>query len=243
MEVMNFKSVLYEMIDKKKTLDLENNMLHPTGMISRIQADFITSLIEDRNLAKCGESGVAYGASTVAICGGLNALEKRGIKCKHYGVDPFQYSQFNGAAIAALRRCGLEYFFELLDGPSHLMLPKLIERGEKLDMFFVDGWHTFDYSIIDVFFADKLLRPGGILLLHDFVMPSKRKVWGYLCSHRRYRPIQVPMRTTVRRILSCGKSLIGLDPRMGFANLTKPLLFGAEKLEDFEPTYDFFHNF
>ena len=241
---MNHVATLEQMLVQKKTYDIDGKERKVTGSVTRDQVDFITKIIKDRKLCKCVETGVAYGVSSVAICQALSKLEKMGLECKHWGVDPCQYSEFNGAAVAALRSSGLDHLFELLEGPSHIMLPKLVEQGVKVDMVFVDGWHTFDYTLIDVFLADKLLKPGGLLLMHDMPMPSKQKVLSYLCSHRKYRRIAgSPMRSLFRRILSCGKNTLLRGPRAGLVNLTQPMLFAAEKIQDYEPEHDFFHNF
>lgn len=240
---MKPSDILEQMLNEQKTYDLDGKERKVTGSISRPQADFMMNMIKARKLSKCVETGVAYGVSTVAICLALSELEDEGIECKHWGVDPCQYSEFNGAAIAALRRCGLNHLFELLEGPSHIMLPKLVERGDKVDMVFIDGWHTFDYTLIDVFYADKLLRPGGILMLHDMHMPSKRKVWGYLRTHRKFKRLPGPTRPLFRRILSFGKSTLLSGPRIGLVNLKQATLLVAEKTQDYEPGYDFFRNF
>jgi predicted O-methyltransferase YrrM len=235
-------TIIEQMLTEGKAYDIYGKERKVTGPISRSQADFMMEIIQARKLSKCAETGVAYGVSTVAICHALSALQKEGLKCKHWGVDPCQYSDFNGAAIAALRRCGLNHLFELLEGPSHIMLPKLLERGLKLDLVFVDGWHTFDYTLIDVFFADKLLRPGGILVMHDMQMPSKQKVWGYLKSHRKYRRLPGPASPLLQRVTSCFKATFLFGPWRGYLNLCQSLLV-AEKLEDLEPRHDFFRNF
>lgn len=242
-EQKNYLDILREIIVEARALDLDGNELHPTGYISLGEASFIMDLIKERKLARCVETGVAYGASTVAICGALSGLEQSGVVCKHYGIDPCQYSDYNGAAIAALRRCGIAHLFELIEGPSHLMLPRLIGKAERVDMVFVDGWHTFDYTLLDVFFADKLLRPGGMLLMHDFFMPSKRKVWGWLRHHRKYRRIPVPLRPLFRRALSGAKCCLSGKLSEACFNLTEPWLFAAEKLEEYEPSHDFFCDF
>ncbi|MBU0740890.1 class I SAM-dependent methyltransferase [bacterium] len=242
-ELVAPSTILDQLIVERRTFDLDGGEHAVTGPISMSQAEFMMKLIEERELRTCVETGVAFGASTVAICAALSRLEKRGLTCRHSGVDPCQFSDYNGAAVAALERCGLRHLFEMLEGPSHLMLPELIKRGEKVDMVFVDGWHTFDYTLIDVFLGDKLLRPGGVLLMHDMAMPSKRKVWKYLRSHRRYRRIPSPLRPLPRRVLSCGKRTLCEGPRAGFFHLTKPLLLAAEKISDHEPEYDYFRNF
>ncbi len=241
---MNPTTTIEQMIVEQKTYDLDGKERKVTGAISRDQADFMLEIIKARKLCTCVETGVAYGVSTIAICQALSELEKMGLECKHWGVDPCQYSEFNGSAIAALRSCGLDHLFELLEGPSHIMLPKLLEQGVRVDMVFVDGWHTFDYTLIDVFLADKLLKPGGILMMHDMPMPSKQKVRRYLYSHRKYRRVVgSPMRPLSRRILSCGKNTILSGPRTGLVNLTQPLLLVAEKIEDYEPEHHFYHSF
>ncbi|HUT51818.1 MAG TPA: class I SAM-dependent methyltransferase [bacterium] len=152
------------MMDESRTVDLDGRELKMTGAVSRPEVELMMALIEERKPRVCMETGVAYGLSTVAICEALSRLPG---ERKHFGIDPCQYSDFNGAALAALQRCGYGHLFELMNGPSHLMLPKLLERGVKLDFAFIDGWHTFDYTLLDVFYADKMLSPGGLLLLHD----------------------------------------------------------------------------
>ena len=47
-------------------------------------------------------------------------------------------------------------------------MPELLEDNEeKFDFIFIDGWHTFDYTLLDFFYADKLLRKGGIIIIDD----------------------------------------------------------------------------
>ena len=240
---INPEIVIEQMFDKHMTYDLNGKERKITGGISLSQANFLKEIIKTRQLCNCVETGVAYGVSTVTICQALSKLEKKGLSCQHWGVDPCQYSEHNGVAVAALRRCGLDHLFELMEGPSYIMLPKLVERGESFDLVFIDGWHTFDYTLIDVFFADKMLKPGGILVMHDMQMPSKQKVWNYLYTHRKYKRLQAPMRPIFRRILSCGKNTLLRGPRMGLVNLIQPLMLVAEKTSDYEPNYNFFHNF
>ena len=236
-------AVISQMFNERTTYDLDGAERRVTGGISRQEADFIREIIETRKLRHCLETGVAHGVSTVVICEALSKLSNEGLDCRHWGADPCQMSEHGGTALAALRRCGLDHLFELLDGPSELMLPRLIEREESVGFAFIDGWHTFDNTLIDVFFADALLNSGGILVMHDMQMPSKQKVANYLLTHRKYKRIPAPMRSLTRRILSCGKNTLLHGPRRGWVNLTQPLMFVAEKTSDFKPNYDFFRNF
>jgi hypothetical protein len=41
---------------------------------------------------------------------------------------------------------------------------------------FIDGWHTFDHTLIDCFYATKLLKVGGFLLIDDANLLAVSKV-------------------------------------------------------------------
>ena len=34
-------------------------------------------------------------------------------------------------------------------------LPRLVEQGKRIQFCFIDGLHTFDYTMLDAFFADQ----------------------------------------------------------------------------------------
>lgn len=237
--------MLHQMVHEHKTIDLNGRERQVTGGVSQEEIEFIKSLIIERKCRTCMETGVAYGISTITICEALSCLDSG---CRHYGIDPCQYSEFNGAALAALKECGLDRFFEHLDGPSHEMLPKLLDRNVKLDLAFIDGWHTFDYTLLDVFYADKMLRPGGILLIHDMDLPSKRKVWGFLKTHRRCKRIEYMADKSkfgclinVFKGLFQAKRSVVKKAILGLMGIDRLLVL--EKVENWEPNYNYFKNF
>lgn len=235
---------LNEIIRDQFTSNLEGERLTSTGTITHEEATFIMNLISERGLARCLETGVAFGASTIAICAALSKLAAAGKHCYHYGADPCQHSDYGGAAIAGLKECKLDDFFHLMEGPSHLTIPELIAKGIEIDFALIDGWHTFDYTLVDVFLADKLLRPGGVMLIHDMNMPSKKKVWRYLKSHRRYKKLLAPRRSLRRRILSSGNQAIHGHVRNAILTLsTRHPLLVIEKVSSWEPPHSFFRTF
>lgn len=50
-----------------------------------------------------------------------------------------------------------------IEQKSFLAMPRLLQAGRKFDFCFVDGMHLFDYTLIDLFYADLLVRVGGII--------------------------------------------------------------------------------
>ena len=131
------------------------------------------------------------------------------------------------------------------------MLPKLLEKGVVLDLAFIDGWHTFDYTLLDFFYIDKMLRPGGVVLLHDRSWPSKQKVMRFIKTHRKYR--ELPVRSSVGPASSNGCAVssaakwhwLGGAPFgiVTAAIANRPEIAAFLKLESFEPDHRFFHRF
>ena len=50
-----------------------------------------------------------------------------------------------------------------IEQKSFLAMPRLLQAGRKFDFCFVDGMHLFDYTALDLFYADLLVRVGGII--------------------------------------------------------------------------------
>ena len=65
---------LNEIIRAQFTSNLEGEQLTSTGTITHEEATFIMNLIIERGLTRCLETGVAFGASTIAICAALSKL-------------------------------------------------------------------------------------------------------------------------------------------------------------------------
>ncbi len=242
-------SVIEEVYRTGKYLDLSGKERKVSGAVPREDALILQDMVRFVKAKTTLETGVAFGLSSLAICEALK--ETAGADAKHYGVDPEQKTVHDGAALASLRRAGLDDIFELLEGPSHMMLPKLVERGVMLDLAFVDGWHTFDYTMLDFFYVDKMLRPGGVLLLHDRSWPSKQKVIRFILTHRKYKELPVRSATKpgifkwLRRVVAAKWHwLRGAPFGIVLSAITgKPETAAFLKLESFEPDYRFFRNF
>ena len=129
------------------------------------------------------EVGCAYGLSSLHICA---ALKKRP-EASHVIIDPCQHTNFDGVGIKNLKEAGIN-FFHLLEMISEVALPSLIEEKEgKIDLIFVDGWHTFDHTLLDCFYATRLLRKGGYLIVDDVSIPGVERVIDYLKTYPCYK--------------------------------------------------------
>ena len=253
-------TVLEDIYRTSKCVDLAGKERKVTGAVPREDALILQEMVRFVKAKTTLETGVAFGLSALAICEALTTLGTvpgaqsaaiRDSPPKHYGVDPEQNTVHGGAALASLKRAGLDSVFELLEGPSHLMLPKLLERGVTLDLAFIDGWHTFDYTLLDFFYLDKMLRPGGVMLLHDRSWPSKQKVIRFIMTHRRYKELPVRSSTRpgffkwLRRVVAAKWHWLRGAPFgvVTSAITNRPEVAAFLKLESFEPDHRFFRNF
>lgn len=134
------------------------------------------------------EIGLAFGISALFIC---QVTQSMGAE-RHIVIDPNQNQPgpwgdcWQGIGLQVLHRAGFSPMIELHERPSYSILPRLEEAGTRVDLAFVDGWHTFDYCMADFILIDRILNVNGILILNDTHWPSIRKVCRYILTNRSY---------------------------------------------------------
>ena len=142
--------------------------------------DFVCNI----NAKKTMEIGMAYGMSALFMC---QAHRDKNIGGSHVAIDPEQSTYFKSIGKINVKRAGLAEYLQIYEGPSYDVMPQLLKKEERFDLVFIDGMHTFDYALLDFFFADQLLRPGGYVIFDDVWMPAIRKVLMYVLRNRHYR--------------------------------------------------------
>lgn len=246
-----FNPVLEDILSTKETVDKDGNKRNVDDMISRSEAKILTKLLKLSNAKTTIEVGLAHGVSALVFC---QALKENGNKNScHYAVDPNQFTSYKSAGITAVGKAGYSDLLNLLPGPSHIEIPKLIEKKVVIDCALIDGWHTFDYTLIDFFLIDKMLRPGGYVAFHDTYGRNKQKVIDFLLSHRKYKISAELMKFDKEPFIRTLKFFLWRlykDPMLFFSRYhwkfqlkNSAGLMVLQKEADFEPNYDFFKNF
>jgi predicted O-methyltransferase YrrM len=129
------------------------------------------------------EVGLAFGISTLYI---LEAWKDAGGQ-KLIGMDPAQNdNHWRGGGLHNIRQAGYEMLYEFHENTSQRVLPALVSEGQRIDFAFIDGWHTFDHTLIDFFYIDQMLNMGGIVVFDDVGYPSIKRVCDFIVTNRDY---------------------------------------------------------
>ena len=256
---MNKESKLPDLLEKfyktGTTYGLSGEKRNITGGIQYDEAQILRKMVRDTDAQYSLETGVANGLSALSMCSahteGYNSNNKNHV---HYGIDPCQMTDHDGAALWATNEAGFSDRFELLEGPSHLMIPELISKGITLDCAFIDGWHTFDYILIDFFLIDKILKPGGIIAFHDMNLAATQKVINFLLTHRNYsietKYLEKIKKSIIYKIARFSRIMLSKKYRYYNKELWSTIMnyrvkgiFLLRKENDNEPKWDYFHDF
>jgi len=184
-----FEKQLYENLKLTSVSIQENTNINSS--IKPVEGNFLYNIIHEHKLKRCLEVGMAYGISSMYILLGLKKLKKDDIKLD--SIDPFQETQWNNFGVKLVKKIKMEKYHKLYEDKSYIILPKLLEKKNEYDLIFIDGWHTFDYTLLDFFYANLLLRKGGIIVIDDAYHQGVNKCLKYLDSnYKNYKRIKSP---------------------------------------------------
>ena len=174
-----------------------------SSVISRQEGEFLRGLASRADIRNTVEVGFANGISTLYICSGTASKPNP----RHTAIDPGQRTVIQGNGIANVKRAGFD-FLRLIEEPSEVALPRLMQEGEIFDLAFIDGWHTADQTMLDFYYVDRIVRPGGIVIIDDATMPSVNKVLHYIAKVPNYKLIgHAGKRGMKRRIINYTKAV------------------------------------
>jgi predicted O-methyltransferase YrrM len=162
-----------------------------------LQGRHIYNLIRRNNFSRTLEVGLAMGASASWI---TQAHKELGLEGKHYAIDPNQTEQYDDMGLYLVEKCGNLSHLTLMKMTSYRALPLLFEqvlRNEipKFDLIYIDGWHTFDYTLVDFFYADLLLNVHGVIVLDDIKHLPVKRCFDYIVKN--YTHYQLVQQTPV----------------------------------------------
>ena len=159
-------------------------MFTPSGEYRRLTShtrdaehDLIRKVLKQTKAKHTLEVGFAYGTSALAFAEHHQEMGNTGIV--HTILDPNQKGTGEGhwesIGIANLKRVGFGKQYKLIEESSATALPALLKKKKVwLDVALIDGWHLFDYTLLDIFYCLAMVRVGGVVIVDDKRMKAVR---------------------------------------------------------------------
>ncbi len=135
------------------------------------------------------EVGCASGLSTLHMCRGRQAAGCLEPGSAHT-IDLKQTTHWHNIGHRAIERAGLCEIVCLYEEAAHTVLPRLIDRL-RIQFAFLDGWHMFDFVMVEAFYCDLMLDVGGVIALHDMFMPALQSFAAFWTTNRPYEPVRL----------------------------------------------------
>jgi predicted O-methyltransferase YrrM len=225
--------VLRELFTSGCVRDASGALLDEAGGISLSYAEALYQLVRARKPQLAVEVGMANGISTLAI---LTGLRDSGSGGHLISIDPHQGRSWRGVGVLQVCRAGLEDHHTLVEEPDYLALPDLLRANTRVDFAYIDGWHTFDHALLNWWYLDKMLKPGGIVGFNDCRYRAVRRTISFLLTHRSYRELELGITPNILRAPWLWRSI----RRVSGWTVTDRYF---EKLDAWEPDWDFYAPF
>ena len=175
-------------IEHFKKIYITGKTVNISSNIKQVEGNFIIHTIEKHNFKNILEIGFAFGISAFYILSVPNT--------QLISIDPFQKTQWNNNGVKLLKNCGLDKKHLLITEKSYDALPKLLKKfgHNSMDLIFIDGWHTFDYTLVDFFYANLLLKENGIIIIDDALHNGVKKCVDYIrTNYLFYKKLESPI--------------------------------------------------
>jgi predicted O-methyltransferase YrrM len=145
----------------------------------------INRLVRAAGASRTLEVGFAYGFSTIWILDAvLCAADGR-----HVAIDPYETDRWGGVGIAQVAALGAGSRFDWIREHSAIALAALAVQGRRFDFAFINGGHRFDDVLVDFYFSDLMLEPGGLIAFDDATYRSVGTAINFVLANRAYVPV------------------------------------------------------
>jgi predicted O-methyltransferase YrrM len=169
-----------------RTLIGEDGIEHKLrpGAVSFERGEFLSQMISRAGAVRTLETGCGSGLSALFI---LEATVKNGAEAgAHLIMDPEQDSFFQGVGKRLIKNAGAWEVVNFHLERSQIVMPRLWDAGQIFDAVYIDGDHKFDGVFCDAYYAHRLLKPGGIVVIDDVWMDAVYLACHFLEESYRY---------------------------------------------------------
>jgi len=232
--------VVRELFATRTTFTPEGEGVPLGSFLDDVHAEALYRHIRSQKPKVCVEVGMANAISSLAM---LTALEENGGEGRLISIDPNQSTQWRNCGRASIKRAGLDHRHRVIEKTDALALPELLAADTRVDFGYIDGWHTFDYALVDFWYLDKMVSAGGVIAFNDCDWAAVTKAIDFVRTHRRYEELDVGLSKRYTR----PSGLLDVLRRAKHGRLGEYFRQGQDryfrKTENWEPRWDFYAPF
>jgi predicted O-methyltransferase YrrM len=177
------RAVIERLIAERTAVARSDGTLHELFPVaaSAAEGEALRGWVVREGATRTIEIGLGYGISALHVCEGL--LANAGPAAHHAVIDPYQATRFSDCGLQVLEEAGVSGLVEHHAQESQLTLPRLLGEARVFDLAFVDGNHRFDGVFVDLVYLGRLVRPGGIVFLDDYQLPSVARAVSFFLTN------------------------------------------------------------
>lgn len=140
------------------------------------------------------ETGFAQGHSALALVGSARGA---GLQSRHTALDPYQEEVWGNHGNTAVTRLIQRYgagnvTFSHLALPAAVGLSDMHKAGECVDVAFMDDGHKFDDNMSELYFLNRMMGPGGVIVIDDTGMKSVNATVNFVEANLPFRQVKSP---------------------------------------------------
>jgi cephalosporin hydroxylase len=157
-----------------------------------------TRAMKEGDTIRSLETGLANGGSALAIL--ATAMESN-YPIRHTAFDPYQESEWKNEGLGKVREIlGMDaeraknVDFTHSAKPAAIGLAEMEDHGECVHFAFLDDGHRFDDNLVELYFVNKMLVAGGVMIFDDFHMPSVKATVNFIENNLPYKRLKSPAR-------------------------------------------------
>jgi predicted O-methyltransferase YrrM len=164
----NMIKIFYETFIEKKMYHIHSKILGEEGMS-------IQQILKKYNCKKCIEVGMAFGISAYSILSYSPDITL-------ISIDSKQITKWDKSGLKLLKKMNVDKNHKWMKKKSYIGLSELLKKNGQstFDFIYINDWNTFEYMIVNIFYASLLLKVGGILLINDILLNSVGKCIKYI---------------------------------------------------------------
>ena len=221
--------VLSEILNTGMNFSPEGKALPLHSHIPQLECEIIQPWIAEYEPSRLFEIGMGYGISSLFICDALAGVRD----FTYHIIDLFQSTDWQSIGTFNLNHAEFQDQYTLHKELSEICLPRTLEEGVRLDFALIDGFHTFDRTLVDFFYVNRMLAVGGIIIFDDVQLPSIKKVMAHLATYPCYKTLPLP--DQFRKNIEVRVRLMTNSPATRVAGLVKT--------KDDDRPWNWYHDF